>query len=172
MGTRSGRLERAMDWTLHHADHIWIGVLSVFILLALALGCNSLKRLSMVGGGAAGGAAAGTLVGGPPGAIAGAAIGGAGASAFVESDIAEERAERLEDHLAYRGPSDGFRPPPEPPLWECVPVWGWLAGLWAWLRRAHLADALTGKEPRMDAILRALGWRTHKTTIPKKGGAA
>lgn len=165
MKSQGDRPARFAAWVLSNADSIWIGVLSVFILLALALGCNSLKRLSMVGGGAAGGAAAGTLVGGPPGAIAGAAIGGAGASAFVESDIAEERAERLEDHLAGRP----LPPPaPEPPLWERVPVWGWLAGLWAWLRRAHLADALTGKEPRMDAILRALGLRTHKTAIPTR----
>lgn len=162
MAPRSGRLVRSWAWILNHLDHIWIGVLSALILVALALGCNSLKRLSMVGGGAAGGAAAGTLVGGPPGAIAGAAIGGAGASAFVESDIAEERAERLEDHLAGRP----LPPPaPEPPFWERVP-WGWLAGLWAWLRRAHLASAITGSEPRLDAILRALGLRTHKTAIP------
>ena len=160
MEPQRDRPARFAAWALSNADSIWIALMCTAIVIALAVGCNSLKRLSMVGGGAAGGAAAGTLVGGPPGAIAGAAIGGAGASAFVESDIAEERAERLEDHLA------GRPLPPEPPLWERVPVWGWLAGLWAWLRRAHLASAITGSEPRLDAILRALGLRTHKTAIP------
>lgn len=141
---------------------------AVAALMMIPFSCNSLKRAGMTGGGAAGGAAVGGLAAGPVGAIGGAAIGGAAASAFAETDIAEERAERLEDHLAGRP-----LPPPAPEPWliERVPLWGWLAGLWAWLRRAHLADALTGKESRFDAILRALGLRTHKTPIPaRKGG--
>lgn len=140
------------------------------ILFLLAVSCNGLKRAGMTGGGAAGGAAVGGLAAGPVGAIGGAAIGGAAASAFAETDIAEERAERLEDHLAGRP-----LPPPAPEPWliERVPWWGWLVVLWIYLRRAHLSDALTGKGPRMDAILRALGLRTHRTPIPaKRGGGA
>jgi len=147
----------------------WFLVVGVVGALAMILfSCNGLKRAGMTGGGAAGGAAIGGLAGGPVGAIGGAAVGGAAASAFAENDIAEDREKRLENHLAGRPLPP---PPPEPPLWERVPLWGWLAGLWAWLRRAHLASAITGKEPRLDAILRALGLRTHKTPIPaRKGG--
>lgn len=147
----------------------WFLVVVVVGALAMILAsCNSLKRAGMTGGGAAGGAAVGALAAGPAGAIGGAAIGGAAASAFVESDIAEERAERLEDHLAGRPLPP---PPPEPWLIERVPWWFWLAALWWWLRRGHLTDAVTGANPRFDAILRALGLRTHRTPIPaKKGG--
>ena len=141
--------------------------LSLFLLLSLCSGCTSLKRTSLVGGGAGVGAAGGALVAGPAGAIGGAVIGGAAASAMVESDIAEGRTERLEDKLT------GVPRVPEPPWYMRIPWWTWLIVLWVYLRRAHLADALTGKEPRMDAILRALGWRTHHTPIPpKKGGRA
>lgn len=148
----------------HWADIVgWGTAIVVFVAIVMLGGlgaCNSIKRTSIVGGGAGGGAAVGALVGGPVGAIGGAVVGGAVASAVVESDIAEERTERLEDHLA------GRPLPPEPTPLERVPLWGWIAAGWAWLRRAHIADALTGKEPRFDAIMRALGLRTHKTPIP------
>lgn len=165
MAPRSGRLVRSWAWILNHLDHIWIGVLSVFILVALALGCNSLKRIAIIGSSTAVATTAGLAVAGPPGGVAAGTTAAITSAAYVEGDIAEERAERLEDHLAGRP----LPPPaPEPPFWERVPLWGWLAGLWAWLRRAHLASAVTGSEPRLDAILRALGLRTHKTPIASK----
>jgi hypothetical protein len=125
--------------------------------------CVSLKRTGSVAGGAAGGAAVGSLAG-PVGAIGGAAVGGALASAVVDADIEHGHSNHLEGRL---GP-----PPPPPPWYTEIPWWYYLAALWVWLRRAHLMDALTGKEPRLDAILRALGIRTHKTPIPGKGGGA
>lgn len=136
-------------------------------LLCGAVSCNGLKRSLIVAGSAGAGAVPGLAMGNPVLAAGGAAVSGGAASAIVERDAAEERAERLEDHLAGRP-----LPPPAPEPWliERVPWWGWLVALWVWLRRAHFADALTGKEPRMDAILRALGLRTHKTPIPAKRG--
>jgi hypothetical protein len=134
-------------------------MLAVLFLLYWLTGCASLRRTSMVGGGAGGGAAIGALAGGPVGAIGGAVVGGAVASAVVDSDHEAERADRLENKLG------GIPTPPPPPWWAQIPWWTWLAALWVWLRRAHLADALTGKEPRWDAVLRALGVRTHKTPI-------
>ena len=130
-------------------------------LLVLVSACASLQRTGIVGGGAGAGAAAGSLLG-PVGAIGGAVVGGAVTSAVADSQASQDRADRMEDKLYYSpqmpppGPFDRFR-------W----YYG-LAGLWVWLRRAHLMDALTGKEPRWDAILRALGLRTHRTPIPSK----
>lgn len=145
----------------------WFLIVGVTTALAMILlSCDSLKRPTLVGGGAGGGAAVGTLVAGPAGAIGGAVVGGVVASAIVETDIAADKQERLEDKIISA--SNGKPPPPEPWLIERVPWWGWLVALWLWLRRAHLSDALTGKEPRMDAILRALGWRTHRTPIPAR----
>jgi len=131
-------------------------ILAAWLLLA---SCGSLRRTALVGGGSAIGAAAGSLAG-PAGAIGGAAVGGAITSSVVESDAAADRADRLEDRVY---PPMPYEPAPAREL----PHWGWLlAGLWLWLRRAHLADALTGREPRWDAILRALGLRTHKSPRP------
>jgi len=131
-------------------------ILAACCLLA---SCGSLKRTALVGGGSALGAAAGSLAG-PAGAIGGAAVGGAITSSVVESDAAADRADRLEDRVY---PPVPYEPKPAREL----PHLGWLlGGLWLWLRRAHLADALTGREPRWDAILRALGLRTHKSPRP------
>lgn len=134
------------------------------LLLWFACSCTSFKRTAMVGGGAGAGAAIGSLAG-PGGTIGGAIVGGAVSSAVVDSDILQDRTEKLEDRL-YGGP-----PPPRlpvPPWYTQIPWWTWLIVLWLYLRRAHLWDALTGKEPRLDAIMRALGLRTHHTPIPSK----
>ena len=156
-------------WIYHHWPDITAYFVVILILLC-ALACGSLKRATLVGGGAGAGAGVGAIVAGPPGAVAGAiggaVVGGSVTSAIVESDANGERAERLEDKLADRPPT------PPPPWYAQIPWWAWLVAAWVWLRRAHLADALTGKEPRLDAVLRALGLRTHKTPIPRKGGGS
>lgn len=131
-------------------------------VLLLLVGCSAFKRTAWVGGGSGAGAAAGSLLG-PGGAIGGAVVGGAVTSSVVESDASAERADRMETRL-YGAPQP--QPGSSTPH---VPWWAWLVALWVWLRRAHLLSALTGSEPRLDAILRALGLRTHKTPI-KKGG--
>jgi uncharacterized protein YegP (UPF0339 family) len=135
------------------------------LVLMLVTACAAFKQTVVVGTGAGVGAGVGALVAGPAGAIGGAIIGGSVTSAVVESDRSQARVERLE----ARAPQ-----PREPEPWSPADVpWGyWLAALWVYLRRAHLADALTGKEPRMDAILRALGLRTHKTPVPGRGRRA
>ena len=142
------------------------GFAFVLVVLVWAFAsCGSLKRMGLVGGGAGVGAAAGSLAGGPAGAIGGAIIGGGVTSAVVEADRSEDSVVRLEDKLAGRPP----QPEPLIPPWITGIPWPtWLLALWAWLRRAHLAAAFTGKEPRWDAVLRALGLRTHRTPIPAK----
>lgn len=133
--------------------------------IALLFSCGALKRSGLVGGGGALGAGAGLALGGPGGAVAGAAVGAMATSAVVEADASNDRAD------AYAAAGRPYVPPaPEPSWFARQPWWIWLLALWLWLRRAHLWSAITGKEPRWDAILRALGIRTHKKPIPQQGG--
>lgn len=143
--------------------------LLVLLWWALA-GCASLKRSALVGGGAGAGAAVGTLVGGPGlGTIGGAVVGGTVSSAVVDGDRSEQMAKDALD-LPRREPT---APAPEPPWYDRIPWWAWLIAQWIFLRRAHILDAVTGHNPRFDAILRALGIRTHKTPIlPKRKGGS
>lgn len=134
----------------------------VCLLLGLALwGCGALKRSGLIGGGAAVGAGAGTLMAGPVGGIGGAAIGAAVSSAVVEADTSSKRAD------SYAAVGRPYVPPPPETPWYLTPKgWAALGALyWAWLRRAHLMDLATGKAPRLNAILCAIGIRTHKTSI-------
>lgn len=145
------------------AGTIGIGIASALLVFWLA-GCGSLKRTTIVAISAGSGAVLGSPLG-PPGMVGGATVAGGIASAVVEADASEDRAERATDKL-------GGMPVPKPGVFDWFEWWYALVGAWVWLRRAHLMDALTGKEPRGDAILRALGLRTHRTPIPAKRVAA
>jgi Outer membrane lipoprotein len=134
--------------------------LVAILIVAACCSCGALKRSGLVGGGSALGAGAGLALGGPGGAIAGGAIGAMATSAVVEADATNDRAEALTDRL-----SGAPRPPPPPETpWYAHP-WLWLLALLAWLKRAHLLDMLTGKNPRFDALLRTLGLRTSRTPV-------
>ncbi len=150
-------------------DRILIFVASFCLgaLIYSLCGCASLKRTGVVSAGAATGAAVGSLAS-PVGALVGAAIGGGAASAIVDSDIMQARAEKAEDRLYSAPPERRYTPPPEKAWWRQVPWWAWaLAYLYlAYRNRAHLMDFLFEKGGRWDAILRALGLRTHKTSTP------
>lgn len=142
--------------------HVVLLMAAVGILLACALGaCGALKRSLLVGGAAGLGATAGTALAGPPGGVAGAVVLGTAANGVVEADAREKHADALEERVYVDCPPRMPEPPP-PPWYARVPLWGWLALLVLWLKRSHVWDALTGRQPRFDAILRAIGWRTHR----------
>ena len=145
-------------------DLFWTMLFTLFMAVILwwaLAGCGSLRRTAWVGGGSGAGAAVGSLAG-PGGAIGGAVLGGAVTSAVVESDASSDHVERLESKLAgapYRPP-----PPPEPPGLLGIAWWWWAIGAYfLWLRRSHIISAINGREPRIDAVLRAVGVRTHRT---------
>lgn len=155
----------------------WSTIAQVIFALALVYGlfclagCGSLRRTAYVGSGAGIGAAAGSLAG-PAGAIGGAAIGGAVTSAVVEADATQDRVDDLQDRF-YPAPAN-YTPPPSAPWWhfEWVPLWLWVAlAVWLYLKWPRILDALTGKEPRGDALLRAIGLRTHRHAVKAKGTA-
>jgi hypothetical protein len=81
---------------------------------------------------------------------------------MVEAHAAEKRASGLEDKLTG-GP---LQRPAGPVGLLGIAWWWWLVGFYfVYRNRAHLLSAITGREPRAVAVLRAIGWRTHR-----KGG--
>ena len=136
--------------------------LTVLYCVLFLAGCAVIGRTGSVAAGAAAGAAAGSLAG-PAGTIGGAAVGGALAHAIVESDASSDRAERLETRL-------GGTPRAEPAPSHLARYWlHYLVALYLLFRnRAHIMDAITGRSPRFDAVLRTLGFRTSKTPIPAR----
>lgn len=139
---------------------IVVSALTATLLFAACCSCGALKRSGLVGGGAAVGAGAGLALGGPAGAVGGAAVGAGLTNAVVEADASGERA----DAYAQAGRPNVPVPPRATPSFLGIAWWWWLLGAYfVYLRRAHLLDMLTGKAPRFDAALRAVGWHTHKS---------
>jgi hypothetical protein len=95
-------------------------------------------------------------------------VGGAASHLGVEAHSAEKRAERLEDKLT----PGGDRAPRPPPSFLGVAWWWWLSvALYGIFRnRSHLLSFANGRESRKEAILRTIGWRTHKSAERRKGG--
>lgn len=139
--------------------------LVIIVLYCVASSCASLGRTVLVGGGSGTGAIGGSALG-PVGTIIGAVVGSVIAYLYAESARANEHADRLEEKLT--GTPHTPDPSSGPLVWLVDHWWLILIVYYLWLRRAHLISALTGREPRWDAILRALGFRTHLKPIPKK----
>lgn len=141
-------------------------VLVIALLLLTGPACGSMGSAALVGGGSGVGAVIGAVAAGPPGAVGGAALGGALSSAFVENDAAKARVKALEGKIY---PNFLPQAPPTTPTPGLLGIawWWWLIAVWVWLKKTHIWAVIFGNEPRWDAILRALGLRTHLTPVPQ-----
>ena len=146
--------------TLQRLADVLVAFVAATALMFACNGCASLTRTTIVAVSSGIGAGAGLVLAGPPGAAGGAVLAGGVAHAIVEADATSDREKVLVNKLTDT----------EPSLLEKILEWWWaiLLGLWGYTRRAHLVDAVTGNQPRGDAILRALGVRTYKTPRPQK----
>jgi|GEM_PF-5147384 len=139
-----------------------VAFVAAVLIAAAVCSCAVLVQSAEVAGATVAGAGIGFVAGGPPGAVAGGGIGAATAHALIE---ASESQKRLDAYQSADKPSTSHSPPPSgPPSFLGIAWYWWALILYALYRnRAHLIDMLSKSGGRWDAILRAVGWRTHRS---------